>query len=116
MVANRRLAPRIIPLLLIAAALACSSPLGGAIPAANLPTSPPPAVPAPTAEAASSLDLSHGPPIWFGPLDPAPPNADRPYSGALDYFDLFGPEAPWVEAAQRIQVFKLYGGGVARGR
>ena len=114
MVANRRLAPRIIPLLLIAAALACSSPLGGAIPAANLPTVPPPAVPAPTAEAASSLDLSHRPQIWFGPLDPAPPNADRPYSGALDYFDLFGPEAPWVEAAQRIQVFKLYGGWLAR--
>ena len=106
--------PHLVPILLIGAALACSSPLGGATPAASLPTEPPPVGPSPTAETASSLDLSHRPQIWFGPLDPAPPNADRPYSGALDYFDLFGPEAPWVEAAQRIQVFKLYGGWLAR--
>ena len=100
MLANRRLAPGLIPLLLIAAALACSSP----IPVSPVVTSSPTPEPAATESApspvpAAKLDLSHRPQIWFGPLDPAPPNADRPYSGALDYFDLFEPDAPWEQAA-----------------
>ena len=90
MLANRRLAPRIIPLLLIAAALACNSPLGGLPAATSSPTGAPAATePSRTAEPLSNLDLSRRPQIWFGPLDPAPPDANRPYSGALDYFDLF---------------------------
>ncbi|HLA78258.1 MAG TPA: hypothetical protein VJU18_11815, partial [Vicinamibacteria bacterium] len=115
MLANRRLAPRIIPLLLIAAALACNSPLGGLPAATSSPTGAPAATePSRTAEPLSNLDLSRRPQIWFGPLDPAPPDANRPYSGALDYFDLFEPDAPWEQAASGIQVFKLYGGWLDR--
>jgi hypothetical protein len=59
-------------------------------------------------------DLLSRPQIWFGPLDPTPPNADRPYSGELDFFNLFKEDAPWQRAAAGIHVFKLYGGWLDR--
>jgi hypothetical protein len=38
---------------------------------------------------------------------------DRPYIGSEDFMALFEPDAPWQNAAERIQVFKLYGEWVA---
>jgi hypothetical protein len=58
-------------------------------------------------------DLTTRPQIWFGPLDPSPPDANRPFSGRLDFFRLFEADSPWQNAAQHVQVFKLYGGWVA---
>jgi hypothetical protein len=108
-------AVRLAGLALLAAALACNRPLEE--PPASQTGTPAPAPASatePAAEPAGSLDLSHRPQIWFGPLDPAPPDSNRPYSGALDYFDLFQPEAPWRQAASGIHVFKLYGGWLDR--
>jgi hypothetical protein len=110
-----RFLARLVPILLIAAVLACSSPISGSPAATGSPTPEPAATEAaPSPVPAASLDLSHRPQIWFGPLDPAPPDSNRPYSGLLDYFDLFEPDAPWEHAAEGIQVFKLYGGWLAR--
>jgi hypothetical protein len=67
---------------------------------------PEPSMPLPTP------DLTTRPQIWFGPLDPSPPDASRPFSG-LEFFDLFDEDAAWANAAKRTQAFKLYGGWVA---
>ena len=72
---------------------------------------PPTAMPEPTLPLPTP-DLTTRPQIWFGPLDPAPPNADRPFNGR-EFFDLFNEAAAWANAAERTQVFKLYGGWVA---
>lgn len=57
--------------------------------------------------------LNQRPLIWFGPLDPSPPDASRPFSGQPDFFNLFKEDAHWTMAAQRVHVFRLYGGWVA---
>ncbi len=67
---------------------------------------PEPTLPLPTP------DLAVRPQIWFGPLDPAPPNASRPFNGR-EFFDLFDDAAAWAKAAESTHVFKLYGGWVA---
>ncbi len=59
-------------------------------------------------------DLAKRPQIWFGPLDPSPPDTNRPYSGRLDFFNLFAADAAWDQAARGIQVFKFYGGWLDR--
>jgi hypothetical protein len=46
---------------------------------------------------------------WFAPLPPMPERPGRQYIGSDDFMDLFSPDAPWQNAARRIQVFKLYG-------
>jgi hypothetical protein len=46
---------------------------------------------------------------WFGPLPPLPVVEGRPFTGSDDFIQLFEPEAAWQSAANRIQVFKLYG-------
>ncbi len=58
-------------------------------------------------------DLTQRPLIWFGPLDPSPPDASRPFSGRPDFFHLFPEGAPWTMAEQKVDVFRLYGGWVA---
>ncbi len=58
-------------------------------------------------------DLSARPLIWFAPLPPMATGPGRPFIGSEDFMDLFTPDAPWGEAASRIQVFKLYGEWVA---
>ncbi|MGH2607364.1 MAG: hypothetical protein ACRDG5_12300 [Anaerolineales bacterium] len=68
---------------------------------------PSPTTPAPTP------DLAHRPLYWFAPLPPMPTGAGRPFTGSDDFMALFEPDAPWAEAAARIQVFKLYGEWVA---
>lgn len=79
-------------------------------PAPPLATANPPLSPEPL----PTPDLLARPQVWFGPLDPSPPNADRPYSGRLDFYNLFSVEAPWERAAQGTHVFKFYGGWLAR--
>lgn len=54
-------------------------------------------------------NLSHDPLYWFGPLPPLPVVEGRPFIGSEDFLQLFEPEAEWQTAADRIQVFKLYG-------
>lgn len=66
---------------------------------------------APTAESTATAtsypqpDLSGRPLIFFGPL-PHP-------NGALDFMDLFIENAAWLQAAEQVHVFSLYGGWVA---
>jgi len=48
---------------------------------------------------------------WFAPL---PPQPGGPYNGSDDFVSLFAPGSEWTHAANFIQVFKLYGGWVAR--
>ena len=54
-------------------------------------------------------DLSARPLVWFAPLPPLPTGPGRPYTGSDDFMDLFSADAPWPQAADRIDVFKLYG-------
>ncbi len=51
--------------------------------------------------------------IWFAPLPPLPQHEGRPFIGSLDFMNLFTENAPWARAAERVQVFKLYGEWVA---
>jgi len=84
--------------------------------AASEPTNTPPPTPTSTPVPHALLttpDLTTRPQVWFGPLDPSPPDASRPFCGCLDFFDLFEEDAAWVSAAGQTHVFKLYGGWVA---
>jgi hypothetical protein len=58
------------------------------------------------------LDLNHQPLYWFAPLPPKtlPGETD----GSTDFMNLFTPDAPWSQASDYLQVFKLYGGWAAR--
>ena len=85
-------------------------PTDTALPPTDTPA-PPSATPEPTLPLPTP-DLAARPQIWFGPLDPAPPNADRPFNGR-EFFDLFDDDAAWANAAESTHVFKLYGGWVA---
>lgn len=53
-------------------------------------------------------DISRRPLVWFAPLPPLPILPSRPFIGSEDFMDLFTKQAPWTEAAKRIQVFKFY--------
>lgn len=77
-------------------------------PAAEIPATAPPAIPTPFIP-----NLKTRPLYWFAPLPPMPTDAGRPYTGSLDFMQLFDPGAPWDTAAGKIQVFKLYGEWVA---
>jgi hypothetical protein len=59
------------------------------------------------------LSLDVKPLTWFAPLPPLSINQGRNYTGSDDFMDLFQVNAPWQEAAEHIQVFKLYGEWVA---
>lgn len=90
----------------------------GPAPQPATPTPAPPAsspTPAPTSTPTPypTPDLSPRPLVWFGPLPPLPVGAGRPFSGSLDFMDLFKPDAPWQTAAEHVQVFKLFGEWVA---
>ena len=49
--------------------------------------------------------------IWFAP-QAAPP--DSRLSRAVDFMELFNPDAPWREAASHVKVFKLYASYLSR--
>jgi hypothetical protein len=78
--------------------------------ATDIPPVPPTASPSPIPP---PQDLDQTPLYWFAPLPPMPTSDGRPFTGSDDFMALFEPEAPWKEAAGRIQVFKLYGEWVA---
>jgi hypothetical protein len=112
---------RLFPFLIACVTVACSSPepiapsIPPSIPGPTTASLPMPSLElSPTPEPFPTPDLAERPQIWFGPLDPSPPDADRPYSGRLDFFNLFAPGAAWEQAARGIQVFKFYGGWLAR--
>ena len=44
--------------------------------------------------------------IWLSPQNPLPLRGMQPVA-ALDYFELFKPDAPWTDVADKIRVFKL---------
>lgn len=54
-------------------------------------------------------DLNQVPLYWFAPLPPMPTGPGRLFIGAEDFMQLFDQDAPWGHAAERLQVFKLYG-------
>ncbi len=66
-----------------------------------------------TATPYATPDLSPRPLVWFAPLPPLPTHSGRPFTGSTDFMSLFAENAPWEEAAGRVQVFKLYGEWVA---
>jgi hypothetical protein len=115
MICRTRFSARLIPFLIVLTTLACNA-------SESIPPSSSSSIPGPTtvtsatpsAQPFASPDLAARPQIWFGPLDPSPPSADRPYSGELDYFNLFAPGADWDRAAGGIHVFKFYGGWLDR--
>jgi hypothetical protein len=49
--------------------------------------------------------------VWFTPV----PAGSHPvgFFGSTDYMKLFSPDAPWQQAASRVQVFKVYADGLA---
>ncbi len=72
--------------------------------------SPPPiASPTATVMPHPTPDLTTRPLVWFGPLPPLKVRAQRPFTGSLDFMELFRPDAPWQEAAGHVHVFKLFG-------
>jgi hypothetical protein len=64
-------------------------------------------------EPAPTPDLDANPLVWFGPLPPMTTGPGRPFIGSEDFMDLFDVGAPWEQAADAVQVFKLYGEWVA---
>ena len=99
-------------LVVVAAALAtgeCTAPVPSPTPPAQTPSlvaaSPVPSPPlSPTPR--QTPDLTARPLVWFAPLPPYVPHMG--YGGSEDYFDLFGPGAPWSKAAGRVGIFKIY--------
>jgi hypothetical protein len=57
----------------------------------------------------SPADLSGRPLVWFAPL---PLRPELHAFGSTDFMALFADDAEWTRAAERIDVFKLYGGWV----
>ena len=47
------------------------------------------------------------PEVWLAPLQPAE-RKDGTKAGAIDYFALFQPNAPWQATARHVSVFKVY--------
>ena len=77
-------------------------------------TSSPALEPSASGEASASAeptpaDLSARPLTWIAPLPPLPTGPGREYIGSEDFLNLFEAGAPWEQAAERIDVFKLYG-------
>jgi hypothetical protein len=95
-----------------------AAPTNSANPGPSTSTNPSgPAAPTPTALATPTplviptpADLSARPLIWYAPLPNEPTNP-----GSVDFMDQFTPAAPWQHAASHVDVYKLYGGWVARG-
>jgi len=92
---------------------ACNMPNASSIPVDQTETAPtvaPSVIPETTAgPTPKPPDLTHHPLYWFGPLPPLPQYPGRLFIGSEDFMQLFEPDAPWITAADQIQVFKLYG-------
>ncbi len=66
-----------------------------------------------TEQTQKPMQLDHQPLYWFAPLPPLSVSEGRPFIGSEDFMDLFNEDANWKNAAEHIQVFKLYGEWVA---
>jgi hypothetical protein len=54
-------------------------------------------------------DLGEGQLLFFGALPPKPDSVEYAIPlGATDYFELFAPDAPWADALQQMDVFRLH--------
>lgn len=103
---NGKLCQLILGLTLIVAFIGgCGIPAGTAEPTPFVPTSESISTPTVMVTHYPQPDLSARPLIFFGPLPPP--------DGSLDFMSLFEEKAPWFTAADRVQVFNLYGGWVA---
>jgi hypothetical protein len=60
-----------------------------------------------TAAAPHRFDYSNGPVVVLQPLPPLTDPTLPFAAGSVDYFDLFTPDAPWTEAAKRVDVFEV---------
>jgi hypothetical protein len=77
-------------------------------------TTPPPDTTAPDTTAPDAgppplPPLDEGQLLFFGAMPPKPDWVDYELPlGSVDYFDLFAPDAPWAEALQNIDAFRLH--------
>lgn len=66
-------------------------------------------LPSPTVPGAPVLDMSKRPLVTFSPVPAQPPGKDLPLpDGAVDYYRLFEPGSPWVEAASHVDIYKVH--------
>ena len=55
------------------------------------------------------LSADDGPLLFFGAMPPKPASANyRIPLGSTDYFELFEPDAPWADALENIDMFRLH--------
>jgi hypothetical protein len=48
--------------------------------------------------------------VWLFAIPPLPPGSDLPFAdGAVDYLDLWKPDAQWADAASKLSVFEING-------
>jgi hypothetical protein len=60
-----------------------------------------------TAAVSHRFDYSNGPVVILQPLPPLTDPTLPFAAGSVDYYDLFPPDAPWTEAAKRVDVFEV---------
>ena len=100
-------------LMLIIVLASCNLPENTPIPTeTSKPAAPPTSRPAIT-QTSPLLSLDASPLSWFAPLPPLAIVEGRNFTGSDDFINLFQADAPWQNAADRVQVFKLYGEWVA---
>lgn len=59
--------------------------------------------------AVDPLSTADGPRLFFGAMPPKPASVDyRIPLGSTDYFELFEPDAPWADALENIDMFRLH--------
>jgi hypothetical protein len=74
-----------------------------------LDTTPPPDATEPDPGPPPLPALDEGQLLFFGAMPPKPDWVDYEIPlGAADYFDLFAPDAPWAEALENMDVFRLH--------
>lgn len=90
-----------------------STPSATSVPQPVPSNTPPPTPQAIPTNTVPPLSLDVTSLAWFAPLPPLAIVEGRNFTGSDDFMDLFEVNAPWQEAANYIQVFKLYGEWVA---
>lgn len=72
-------------------------------------TAPPPVTTEPEPGPPPLPALDEGQLLFFGGVPPKPDSVDyRIPLGSVDYFELFAPDAPWAEALEHLDVFRLH--------
>ncbi len=92
----------LVPVLLLLAACTAASEDPGSVTTVATPTTVPPST------TISTPDLDTSPLVWLQPLPPLP-DPSLPFGdGSEDFYELFTDGAPWLQAAERTQVFGIY--------